>query len=91
MSLLAFRFVSNKLNTMKNNLSESDYRLKIKDLQIFDEGNNYINVFRYYFAYFKTIPNQKCIEEIDAKALRNFIITKIITMNDGTELSAHIN
>ena len=62
---------------MKNNLSESDYRLKIKDLQIFDEGNNYINVFRYYFAYFKTIPNQKCIEEIDAKALRNFIITKM--------------
>jgi hypothetical protein len=53
---------------MKNKLE-----LQNKSFEIFENGGNYINQTRMYFAYFNAIPNIKTVDEIDERELIKWI------------------
>lgn len=48
-------------------------KLNVSSFNIFNDGGNYINLFRMYFGYFNQLPNVKTIVNIDVTAMRQWI------------------
>lgn len=75
-----------------NQTLDTNLELQNKSFEIYTDGNNYINQFRLYHAYFNIIPNLKVVRKINQKKLIEWILENLkdeITLKHYAESYDH--
>ena len=60
------------METQKIEESISKISLLKNDFELFNNPGSYVNCYRMFFAYYKTIPNFICIDGIDDKLFKKW-------------------